>query len=120
LVTGFAYDRRETTDNNYREFCYLTHHTQGVRRGGAAAIDLAYVACGRLDGYWERGLSPWDLAAGVVIVQEAGGLVTAYDESPFVLDSGRILATNGRLQTPLSKALAKVQATPWEFPSELF
>ncbi len=120
LVTGFAYDRRETTDNNYREFCYLTHHTQGVRRGGAAAIDLAYVACGRLDGYWERGLSPWDLAAGVVIIQEAGGLVTAYDESPFVLDSGRILATNGHLQTPLSQALAKVQATHWEFPTELF
>jgi myo-inositol-1(or 4)-monophosphatase len=55
-----------------------------------------------------------------VIVQEAGGLVTAYDESPFVLDSGRILATNGHLQTPLSQALAKVQATPWAFPTELF
>jgi myo-inositol-1(or 4)-monophosphatase len=120
LVTGFAYDRRETTDNNYREFCYLTHLTQGVRRAGAAAIDLAYVACGRLDGYWERGLSPWDLAAGVVILQEAGGLVTAYDESVFQLDSGRILATNGHLHHELSQELAKVQATTWEFPSELF
>jgi myo-inositol-1(or 4)-monophosphatase len=120
LVTGFAYDRRETTDNNYREFCYLTHLTQGVRRGGSAAIDLAYVACGRLDGYWERGLSPWDLAAGVVILQEAGGLVTAYDQSDFVLDSGRILATNGLVHTQLSQALAKVQATPWDFPAELF
>jgi myo-inositol-1(or 4)-monophosphatase len=120
LVTGFAYDRRETTDNNYREFCYLTHITQGVRRGGAAAIDLAYVACGRLDGYWERGLSPWDLAAGVVILQEAGGLVTAYDQSKFLLDSGRILATNGLIHTPLSQALAKVQTTIWEFPTELF
>jgi myo-inositol-1(or 4)-monophosphatase len=120
LVTGFAYDRRETTDNNYREFCYLTHLTQGVRRAGAAAIDLAYVACGRLDGYWERGLSPWDLAAGVVILQEAGGLVTAYDQSNFVLDSGRILATNGLIHPQLSQALAKVQATSWEFPTELF
>ncbi len=120
LVTGFAYDRRETSDNNYREFCYLTHLTQGVRRGGAAAIDLAYVACGRLDGYWERGLSPWDLAAGVVILQEAGGLVTAYDESKFLLDSGRILATNGLIHAPLSQALAKVQTTSWEFPTELF
>lgn len=56
LVTGFAYDRRETSDNNYAEFCHLTHLTQGVRRSGSAALDLAHVACGRLDGYWERGL----------------------------------------------------------------
>ena len=120
LVTGFAYDRRETDDHNYREFCYLTHITQGVRRGGAAAIDLAYVACGRLDGYWERGLSPWDLAAGVVIVREAGGLVSAYDQSDFVLNSGRILATNGAIHQPLSQSLAKVQQTTWSFPTELF
>jgi myo-inositol-1(or 4)-monophosphatase len=120
LVTGFAYDRRETDDHNYREFCYLTHITQGVRRGGSAAIDLAYVACGRLDGYWERGLSPWDLAAGVVIVREAGGLVTAYDQSDFVLNSGRILATNGSIHQPLSQSLAKVQQTDWSFPAELF
>ena len=72
LVTGFAYDRRQTTDNNYAEFCYLTHLTQGVRRGGSAALDLAYVACGRLDGYWERGLSPWDIAAGIVLVGGSG------------------------------------------------
>jgi myo-inositol-1(or 4)-monophosphatase len=120
LVTGFAYDRRETTDHNYREFCYLTHITQGVRRGGAAAIDLAYVACGRLDGYWERGLSPWDLAAGVVIVREAGGLVTAYDRGDFILNSGRILATNGAVHVPLSESLLKVQQTVWSFPAELF
>jgi myo-inositol-1(or 4)-monophosphatase len=120
LVTGFAYDRRETTDNNYREFCYLTHLTQGVRRGGAAAIDLAYVACGRLDGYWERGLSPWDLAAGALLVQEAGGLVTAYDRTSFDLFSGRILATNGAIHDSLSAALAQVQQTPWPFPDSLF
>jgi myo-inositol-1(or 4)-monophosphatase len=120
LVTGFAYDRQETTDHNYREFCYLTHITQGVRRGGSAAIDLAYVACGRLDGYWERGLSPWDLAAGVVIVQEAGGLVTAYDQGDFILNSGRILATNGAIHQALSQSLEKVQQTTWSFPAELF
>lgn len=108
LVTGFAYDRREVVDNNYAEFCRLTHLTQGVRRGGSAAIDLAYVACGRLDGYWERGLSPWDLAAGVVLVEEAGGQVTAYDQSSFNLTSGRILATNGRLHTALSDALGQI------------
>lgn len=105
LVTGFAYDRRETSDNNYAEFCQLTHLTQGVRRGGAASMDLAYVACGRLDGYWERGLSPWDMAAGVILVEEAGGRVTAYDETPFQLQSGRILATNGQIHQSLSSVL---------------
>jgi len=109
LVTGFAYDRHELTDNNYAEFCHLTHLTQGVRRGGAASLDLAYVACGRLDGYWERGLSPWDLAAGVVLVEEAGGRVTAYDETPFDINSGRILATNGRIHTILSQVLQQVK-----------
>lgn len=109
LVTGFAYDRHSRADNNYAEFCHLTHQTHGVRRDGAASLDLAYVACGRVDGYWERGLSPWDLAAGVVILEEAGGRVTAYDESPFDLRSGRILATNDRLHHALSQALLKIR-----------
>jgi myo-inositol-1(or 4)-monophosphatase len=108
LVTGFAYDRQQTADHNYAEFCYLTHLTQGVRRSGSAAMDLAYVACGRFDGYWERGLSPWDITAGVVLLQEAGGQVTAYDSSPFQLQSGRILATNGRIHPDLSRALQTV------------
>jgi myo-inositol-1(or 4)-monophosphatase len=108
LVSGFAYDRRETTDNNYAEFCHLTHLTQGVRRSGSASLDLAHVACGRLDGYWERGLSPWDVAAGVVIVEEAGGTITAYDRSPFVIQSGRILATNGYIHDRLSHELLRI------------
>ena len=108
LVTGFAYDRHNTTDNNYAEFCYLTHLTQGVRRAGAAALDLAHVACGRLDGYWERGLSPWDLAAGVIIVEESGGKVSAYDQSPLQINSGRILATNGHIHNQLSQTLQEV------------
>ncbi len=115
LVSGFAYDRTETADNNYAEFCYLTHLTQGVRRSGSAALDLCDVACGRLDGYWERGIKLWDVAAGIVLVQEAGGKVTAYDGSPLELNSGRILATNSILHNQLSKAL---QETPplsdWE------
>lgn len=110
LVTGFAYDRHQTEDNNYAEFCYLTHLTQGVRRSGSAAMDLAYVACGRFDGFWERGLSPWDMTAGVVLIQEAGGKVTAYDENPFQLSSGRILATNGHIHTSLSQKLQHVPA----------
>ena len=116
LVTGFAYDRRETPDNNYPEFCRLTHLTQGVRRGGAASIDLAYVACGRLDGYWERGLSPWDLAAGIVLVEAAGGRVTAYDQGPFQLHSGKVLATNGLIHGALSHELLQVKpnTTPYQ------
>jgi myo-inositol-1(or 4)-monophosphatase len=109
LVTGFAYDRRETTDNNYAEFCYLTHLTQGVRRGGSASLDLAYVASGRLDGYWERGLSLWDIAAGIVLVEEAGGQVTAYDKSNLQLQSGRLLATNSIIHAALSQALLEVK-----------
>ncbi|NJL87551.1 MAG: inositol monophosphatase [Leptolyngbyaceae cyanobacterium SM1_1_3] len=112
LVTGFAYDRRETVDNNYAEFCHLTHLTQGVRRGGAASLDLAYVACGRLDGYWERGLSPWDVAAGVILVEEAGGNVTAYDQGSFDVFSGRILATNGHLHAAISQELQQVKPLP--------
>ena len=112
LVTGFAYDRRETIDNNYAEFCHFTHLTQGVRRGGSASVDLAHVASGRLDGYWERGLSPWDLAAGVVLVTEAGGRVSAYDGQPFDIYSGKLVATNGPLHQPIVQQLAQVQPLP--------
>jgi myo-inositol-1(or 4)-monophosphatase len=108
LVTGFAYDRRETSDNNYAEFCHLTHLTQGVRRSGAASIDLAHVACGRVDGYWERGLAPWDMAAGIILLQEAGGKVTAYDGTGLQIDSGRLLATNGYIHDILSRELTQV------------
>ncbi|NET09462.1 MAG: inositol monophosphatase [Merismopedia sp. SIO2A8] len=118
LVTGFAYDRRETLDNNYAEFCHLTHLTHGVRRAGAASIDLAYVACGRLDGYWERGLSPWDLAAGIVLVEEAGGKVTAYDTTPFDIQSGRILATNSHIHSEVSNVLLKIKPFDRFIPEE--
>jgi myo-inositol-1(or 4)-monophosphatase len=110
LITGFAYDRRETQDNNYAEFCHLTHLTQGVRRLGCASMDLAGVACGRLDGYWERGIQPWDMAAGIVILREAGGMVTAYDGSPLDINSGRILATNSLIHRELSQALGETPA----------
>ena len=105
LVSGFAYDRRETLDNNYAEFCHLTHLTQGVRRSGSAALDLADVACGRLEGYWERGIKAWDIVAGVVILEEAGGVVTSYDNHSLDIQSGRILATNGLIHQELSQSL---------------
>ena len=110
LVTGFAYDRHEVIDNNYAEFCWITHRCRGVRRGGAAAVDLAFVATGRLDGYWERGLAPWDLAAGAALVACAGGAVGDYKDSSFDIEGGRILATSPGLHAPLKQELDKVSA----------
>jgi len=106
LVTGFAYDRHTRLDNNYAEFAWFTHRTRGVRRGGAAAVDLAFVADGRLDGYWERGLSPWDLAAGLVLVEQAGGVVCAYDGGPARLESGRVIACSPAIRRALIEGLA--------------
>ncbi len=115
LATGFPYDRR-THPRNYRAFCYLTHLTQGVRRGGSAALDLAYVACGRLDGFWEPGLKPWDLAAGCLLVEEAGGAVTRYDGGPFTPYDADVVATNGLLHPRMLEELAR--ARTWELPAE--
>jgi myo-inositol-1(or 4)-monophosphatase len=106
LVTGFAYDRHTRLDNNYAEFAWFTHRSRGVRRGGSASMDLAFVADGRLDGYWERGLSPWDLAAGVVLVEQAGGVVCSYDGSPADLATGQLIACTPGLQQALMAGLA--------------
>lgn len=105
LSTGFAYDRQTNPDTNYAEFCHITHITQGVRRGGSAAIDLAYVAAGRLDGYWERGLNPWDIAAGILLIEEAGGTVTAYDGQAVEINSGRLVTSNGKIHQELLNEL---------------
>ncbi|MBL6791864.1 MAG: inositol monophosphatase [Synechococcus sp. BS307-5m-G35] len=112
LVTGFAYDRHTRLDNNYAEFCWLTHRTRGVRRGGAAAVDLAFVAAGRQDGYWERGLSPWDLAAGVALVEIAGGRISGYQGEAFQLNTGRVVAAGPQLHPAILDVLAQV--TPLE------
>jgi myo-inositol-1(or 4)-monophosphatase len=109
LATGFAYDRKETEDNNYMEFCHMTSLTQGVRRQGSAALDLAYVAAGRLDGYWERGLKPWDIAAGIVLIREAGGRVTSYKGNSIDLHSGRIVASNNLIHDDLISELQKAK-----------
>jgi myo-inositol-1(or 4)-monophosphatase len=87
---------------------YLTHKTRGVRRGGAAAVDLAFVAAGKVDGYWERGLEVWDLAAGAIIVKEAGGIISDYPSGEFNLSSGRILACSPSLENELKNELDKV------------
>jgi len=94
LVTGFPYNVRERPDFA-REFVMFTMNAQAVRRDGSAAIDLAYVACGRFDGFWEDGLNPWDMAAGVLLIQEAGGRVTNYNDEPLSIYTKKVLATNG-------------------------
>jgi myo-inositol-1(or 4)-monophosphatase len=93
-ATGFPSHKRHRSPNVhfYQEFTLRSH---GVRRAGSAALDLAYVACGRLDGYWEFNLNPWDTSAGYLLVEEAGGLVTHFDGGKFTLDSREVLATNG-------------------------
>jgi myo-inositol-1(or 4)-monophosphatase len=97
LVTGFPYDRRERRRFYlcfWEAFMMLCH---GVRRTGSAALDLAWVACGRADGFWEFGLKPWDVAAGSLIVEEAGGSVSNMDGSPLDLAGAQIIATNGQI-----------------------
>lgn len=110
LATGFAYNRRETEDNNYAEFCHLTNSCQGVRRAGSAALDLAYVACGRLDGHWEIGLKPWDVAAGALLITEAGGRVTSLNNEPLDIYNGVILGTNGLIHNEISNELMKIRS----------
>ena len=73
MATGFPYDKAYSDENNVAEFSRVIVKVQGMRRGGSACLDLAYVACGRLDGFWELKLKPWDMAAGMMIVEEAGG-----------------------------------------------
>ncbi len=112
LVTGFPYDSHTARDNNTAAFAAFTRRTQGVRRDGSAALDLAYVACGRLDGYWERGPQRWDYLAGMLMVHEAGGLVTTYAGDQEGLYSGdAFVASNGRIHAELLAVLAEVGAS---------
>lgn len=93
LATGLTHDR-ETINKSFLEFYHFTNKTQGVRRLGSAALDLAYVAAGRLDGYWERNLKAWDVAAGVLLVQEAGGSITDFQGLELDLHKGDVVASN--------------------------
>lgn len=94
VATGFPSHKRHKNPNIYF-YHQITLRTHGVRRAGSAALDLCCVAAGQFDGFWEFNLNPWDTAAGVLIVEEAGGRVTRFDSSPFQLDSRETLATNG-------------------------
>jgi myo-inositol-1(or 4)-monophosphatase len=94
IVTGFPYDVAER-ENFARHLTDFLLKSRGIRRDGSAAIDMAYVACGRFDGFWEEGLNPWDVAAGLLFVEEAGGRVSYYDDSPFSIYKPPICASNG-------------------------
>lgn len=106
LATGFAYDVHESPENNLNHFSNFTLRAQGIRRAGAASIDLCYVACGRFDGFWEMKLKPWDTAAGSLIVKEAGGRVTDFKGNPFSIYSKEILASNGRIHVEMVEVLS--------------
>lgn len=105
LLTGFAYDRRERADFYLRFVKRILERGRGLRRAGAAALDMAHVACGRADGFWEFGLSPWDVAAGMLLIEEAGGRVTDMSMEPLDLDVPRLLATNARIHDEMSGLL---------------
>ncbi len=119
LATGFGYNRRVAADNNTRMLDCFLRRSQGVRRAGSAALDMAYVACGRFDGYWESYLSPWDLAAGVLLVQEAGGRASDYGGGTAYLFSGReVLVSNGLIHAEMLRVLREGPAAPHpDFPA---
>ena len=97
VATGFAYRRNELENNNVENFRRVALHAQGIRRGGSAALDLCFVAAGRFDAFWEMYLKPWDVAAGMLLVQEAGGEVTSIDPEGVPTEGVEILASNGRV-----------------------
>jgi myo-inositol-1(or 4)-monophosphatase len=109
LATGFPYDIRESDDDNINEFTAFAKSARAVRRAGSAALDLAYVACGRFDGFWEFKLAPWDLAAGIIMVLEAGGKVSSYAGGNYDLFSGEALASNGLIHSQMLDVLNKIR-----------
>ena len=107
LVTGFTPKVLGSEDDNLKHFCNFMKSCQAVRRPGSAAMDLCYTAMGRFDGFWEARLNPWDMAAGVLIVREAGGRVTTFDGEPFNIYGSHILATNGKIHQQMVDILAR-------------
>jgi len=110
LATGFPYDHREHADFYLSYFRAFMTRCQGIRRGGSAALDLCYVACGRLDGFWEMKLRPWDTAAGALNVSEAGGTITDFSGKPFSVYGEETLASNGLIHSEMLAALKPTRA----------
>jgi myo-inositol-1(or 4)-monophosphatase len=107
LSTGFPYQMADNAENNLREFNQVAPRAQAVRRLGVASLDLALVAAGTLDGYWEGNLQPWDWAAGALLVEEAGGKVTDYGGRPWTVGTTRLAATNGLFHEELLETLLR-------------
>jgi myo-inositol-1(or 4)-monophosphatase len=112
LATGFPYDRRTAQDNNVERLDHFLRRSQGVRRAGAAVLDLAYVACGRFDGFWEIRLHPWDVAAGILLVREASGDVTDFKSRPNCLSGEQIVASNGQIHEQILDVIRKGNSAP--------
>jgi myo-inositol-1(or 4)-monophosphatase len=109
LSTGFAYDVKQSSDNNLDLFREFVLAGQAIRRDGSAALDLCYLACGRFDGFWELKLSPWDTAAGLLILREAEGVATRLDGSPYDIRQPDILASNGRIHEQMMEVIRRAQ-----------
>ncbi len=107
LVTGFPYNVDENPDNCIDHFVNFLHEAQAIRRMGSAAIDLAYVAAGRIDGFWEVSLNPWDMAAGVLLIEEAGGKVTDFLGNPHSIYNKQVLTSNGKIHEEMIRVLKK-------------
>ncbi len=107
LATGFPYDIAESKIDNLDNFARMYKVAQGIRRGGSAALDLCYLACGRFDGFWELKLHAWDVAAGTVIIEEAGGRVTDFHGRLFSIFDQNLLASNGHIHGQMQKILLK-------------
>ena len=107
VATGFPYDLRESPVNNIDHFVNFVTRVQGIRRGGSAALDLCYVACGRFDGFWELKLQPWDVAAGGLIVLESGGRVSDFSGGEFDVFAQETLATNSHIHQQMVDVLQK-------------
>jgi myo-inositol-1(or 4)-monophosphatase len=109
LATGFPYDRRQHADKYLAFFRAFLTRTQGIRRAGSAALDLCYVASGRIDGFWELKLKPWDVAAGALIVAEAGGKVSDFSGNPLSIFGDETLASNGLVHREMAQIIADLQ-----------
>ncbi|MBN2010686.1 inositol monophosphatase [candidate division KSB1 bacterium] len=101
IATGFPFKKKHALDVYLKAFSNIFQHVSGMRRAGAAAIDLAYVACGRFDGFWESLLKPWDMAAGTIIVREAGGKITDFNNTDKFFETQTVVATNGYIHNAL-------------------
>ena len=105
LGTGFPFKEQELLDEYLNSFRALFPMTAGIRRAGAASLDLAYVACGRLDGFWEFGLKPWDMAAGALLIKEAGGLISSFDGKDTYLKNGDVVTANPEIHDKILNKL---------------